>query len=426
MKKKLTFILALIIISGTALQMSVLAVPAAPDNLTATVNVKSVTLIWNINSNDETGFQIERKEGDGSWELLKTTNAGDNIFRDDEVISGKTYTYRVRAINESVSPVTYSGYSNEASGTIAVVAAPTNLTATAKPGSITLYWADNSDNEEYFLITKAWGPFYGKPGLEPWQDSVSIRVEANKTTYVDTEVESDTDYTYVIMACIDGPAETGIGGLYSGKSNQVTVSLSGSMLNFFPVNPYKPGQFADVSETAWYSNVVALSYHYGLMRGNSANTFNPTGNITIAEAITVATRVHSIYLTGADEFPVVKPGEKWYQANVDYAITSGMIEATDFPDYAKAATRSEMAYIFSRSLSEARFAPENTVFSLPDVNIGDQYGSAIFLLYRAGVLAGNDSIGTFSPDNYITRAEAAAIISRVILPSERSTGRTFG
>jgi len=48
------------------------------------------------------------------------------------------------------------------------------------------------------------------------------------------------------------------------------------------------------------------------------------------------------------------------------------------------------------------------------------------MLYKAGVVAGSDSIGTFNPGANITRAEAAAIISRVILKDTRFSGKTFG
>jgi len=66
------------------------------------------------------------------------------------------------------------------------------------------------------------------------------------------------------------------------------------------------------------------------------------------------------------------------------------------------------------------------VNSLPDVNNATPYAQSIIMLYEAGVIGGSDTAGTFNPGNYITRAEAAAIISRVILPSERFSGRTYG
>ena len=65
-------------------------------------------------------------------------------------------------------------------------------------------------------------------------------------------------------------------------------------------------------------------------------------------------------------------------------------------------------------------------YSLPDVGAQTPYQGEIPMLYRTGVLAGNDAAGAFNPGDGITRAEAAAIISRVILPDTRINGRTYG
>ena len=215
----------------------------------------------------------------------------------------------------------------------------------------------------------------------------------------------------------------------------VVTSSGGSMANFLQVNTYASGMFTDVNESQWYGynqqRVVARAYDYGLMKGNSATIFNPTGNVTVAEAITIAARVHSIYTTGSESFV---QGATWYQVYVDYAIAKEIIAAGDFTSYTRAATRAEMAYIFSRSLNASEFTKQNTVNSLPDVKEGfspatgqplTPHYNAIITLYEAGVLTGSDAAGTFYPNNNITRAEAAAIISRVILPDTRAKGKTY-
>ena len=104
-----------------------------------------------------------------------------------------------------------------------------------------------------------------------------------------------------------------------------------SMSNFAKTRTYSDGQFSDVIESAWYGTskqrVIATAYEYGLMNGNSAVTFNPAGNISVAESLTVAARVHSIYNGGDGEFT---QGSPWYQVYVDYAQTNEIINADDF------------------------------------------------------------------------------------------------
>lgn len=58
--------------------------------------------------------------------------------------------------------------------------------------------------------------------------------------------------------------------------------------------------------------------------------------------------------------------------------------------------------------------PVNDIFALPDT----QETSALALC-RAGVLAGTDEYGTFSPYSTLTRAEAATILARVLHPELR-------
>lgn len=188
--------------------------------------------------------------------------------------------------------------------------------------------------------------------------------------------------------------------------------------------------FADVAETSWYHQDVRYAYSLGIMQGNSDTIFNPAGNMTLAEAITMAARVYKKYcLYGnpypdSEEFP---PTKVWYETYVNYAIRNGIIKADSFDDYERPATRAEMAYIFTNAAMEDEYKKEfrlrsiNTVEKLPDVQETDRYGKEIFTLYRAGVLTGQDKQGTFSPDSPITRAEAAAIITRVALKNMRKT-----
>ena len=61
----------------------------------------------------------------------------------------------------------------------------------------------------------------------------------------------------------------------------------------------------------------------------------------------------------------------------------------------------------------------NKIGDIPDVDDSVPNYYEIMALYEAGVLTGSNSYGTFYPDRSITRAEAAAVISRVAVPSLR-------
>lgn len=87
--------------------------PEAPTNLEAvSVATSQVNLTWIDNSNNESGFKIERKIGDsGSWSEIVTVGANEEAYQDTGLTSGTKYYYRVRAYNDAGN----SEYSLEAS-----------------------------------------------------------------------------------------------------------------------------------------------------------------------------------------------------------------------------------------------------------------------------------------------------------------------
>ena len=183
------------------------------------------------------------------------------------------------------------------------------------------------------------------------------------------------------------------------------------MGNFKPVNTYD-NNFVDVASSNWAMPSIKACYEYALMYGSSNTTFNPNGELTIAEALVMADRVHSIYNTG--ETAIFSGGNPWYLPYVSYAVNNGIIAQTDFSDVTKTATRAQMAYIFYNALPEEEFTAINSINSVPDVGLSHSYYHEILGLYNAGILTGSDTKGSFFPSNNIKRAEAAAIISRVV------------
>ncbi|WP_353076723.1 FISUMP domain-containing protein [Flavobacterium sp.] len=83
--------------------------PITPTNLTGAWNSQSIcSLNWTDNSNNETGFRIERKIGAGSYIEIGTTNIDENYFYDYGLLLNTTYTYRVCSFNNTGNSPTYS------------------------------------------------------------------------------------------------------------------------------------------------------------------------------------------------------------------------------------------------------------------------------------------------------------------------------
>ena len=180
-------------------------------------------------------------------------------------------------------------------------------------------------------------------------------------------------------------------------------------------NEYK-GQFTDVKESSWYAKEVASAFELGFVKGTSDTQYSPNGSVTVAEAVTMASRVHAEY---NGKTIAEKSGGKWYDAYVDYAKKNGIISENQFDDYARQIKRHEMAEIFHDAMGKDYYKPVNDVVFVPDVPLGAYYLDKLLTLYNAGVVMGSDEYGSFNPDADIKRSECAAIINRVALPANR-------
>ena len=199
----------------------------------------------------------------------------------------------------------------------------------------------------------------------------------------------------------------------SNTGHTLTARWTTSGVGFSKTGKYN-GNFKDVTSNAWYRGSVASVYEYGLMNGTEVNKFGPDGNVTAAQTITMAARLRKQYLTGNGSFAATDP---WYKAYTDYALSQGILSSLP-KDLNAPLTRQEFASILGNALPSDALPAVNKVAdgAIPDVYRSD---TAIYQLYRAGVFTGSDMSGTFRPNASISRAEAAAVLVRMVDPNSR-------
>jgi hypothetical protein len=171
-------------------------VPAAPINLAASLTSATGAYVsWWDMSNNETGFEIERKTGSaGAWSRILTTGANVSTMNDGGLAAGTSYSYRCRSVNGS-GP---SGYSNEVTVTTPapsgpVPAAPIRLKIySLAAGRISIDWWDMSNNETGFEVER-------KTGSAGAWARVATKA-ANTSIHHDTTVTSGRLYTYRVRA----------------------------------------------------------------------------------------------------------------------------------------------------------------------------------------------------------------------------------
>ena len=191
--------------------------------------------------------------------------------------------------------------------------------------------------------------------------------------------------------------------------SQTCQSLIGSIL--------ATATFKDVPDDAWYKAALVRAYNIGSISGTSASTYSPSDHLTRAQVITMAARLRNIYDGDNEQFTAIA-GQPWYAPYVEYAVKKGIVEKDKFSDYTADATRAEMAYVFANALPEECYAAIGEGKTFSDVPATDNYYAPIMRLVNAGIVNGTGD-GKYSPNDSVTRAQAAVFVARLTTPSTR-------
>ena len=175
---------------------------AAP-KISKTENVNGgVKISWSKSSGAEQ-YRVYYKGRKGWTRMVDTTSTS---YIDKDVSSGKNYTYTVRCLNKSKNKFT-SGY-NSTGKSIKYVSAPKISKTEATYNSITLNWDKVNGAEKYRVYRR------GEKGWSRLFDTTS-------TTFTDTNLYADTEYTYTVR-CINSSANKFTSG-YNSKGFTVTT-----------------------------------------------------------------------------------------------------------------------------------------------------------------------------------------------------------
>jgi hypothetical protein len=146
--------------------------PIAPSNFAAaSAGSSSIHLAWSDNSQNETGFKIERKIGvAGTYGAVTTTAAGATSFSDSGLAAGTVYFYRLSAVNSAGASATVEA--------TAATAAASGVTASA-----TFVKSDATTQG-------TWKGVYGADGAQVMGDSAAL------PGYVQITPAGKTDWTW--------------------------------------------------------------------------------------------------------------------------------------------------------------------------------------------------------------------------------------
>jgi hypothetical protein len=193
---------------STAFKFTTLDTVLAPSPISAiAISVDSVLVEWQDNSNNETGFVLERRKVESGSTFAIVANLGANIisYKDAGLTENTLYEYRIKAVKGIIN----SPYR------LAVVLMPTkNITPPSNidvepgdNGELIVNWDDNSNNEDGFIIERAGEEGAGNSSIKDrYFSSVTVGVfipidtiPANSTQYVDSKTVEGGKYAYRVM-----------------------------------------------------------------------------------------------------------------------------------------------------------------------------------------------------------------------------------
>lgn len=194
--------------------------------------------------------------------------------------------------------------------------------------------------------------------------------------------------------------------------------------------------FTDLTGYNWAKPAIENMAAQGILSGVGNQKYAPAANVTVTEFASMAMRAYggkdaAITLSNEqgnlEEIEAVN-GNYWGNTTICAAQKFGLTDrfGLDKGRWSEPATRAEMATIvmtIAEQMGEEAFAIKDGI----ENNIGDysevsSYANDmryILQAYSNGILCGTDDAGSYAPSAYAKRAEAAAIMQRLVDPSKR-------
>lgn len=210
----------------------------------------------------------------------------------------------------------------------------------------------------------------------------------------------------------------------------ITVLILISLMLVVIVNANQENDLTDI-DNHWSKQYVSYLVNKGAINGYPDGTFRPENSVTYAEAIKL---IVASYNKGIEYGQ-----EHWATNYVEYGKQTGIVpkNMVEMEDIDKPISRKEVMYMVYQSLTEYAKKPvlnnDRAEIDLPfeDLTVsvneyGINYYEAIRQSYYLGILTGDDT-GLMNPEEDITRAEMATILTRAYseeyrqYPSARAT-----
>jgi hypothetical protein len=246
--------------------------PAAPTGLTATAESSSnIRLSWTDNSDNETGFKIERSSTSAStgFEEIAITGANVISYNSTSLSPSTTYWYQIRAYN-SAGNSAYSNVDNATTQALPIPSAPTGVSAIGGNSQATISWTASSGTVSSYTV------YYST--TDPVTTASPTKVMGiTGTSTIITGLANGTAYFFIVTAvnpsgesAASTPQVWAIPGVTAGVN--WTIRTSGTTDNLYAITSSNYQYVAVGGNSTTYQDTILTS------PDGSAWTIRTTGN----------------------------------------------------------------------------------------------------------------------------------------------------
>ena len=227
-------------------------------------------------------------------------------------------------------------------------------------------------------------------------------------TQVSATAAAPTQVSVTEAAPTQVSASTAVSTQMSASASVLT-QVSASATAPTQVSTPAPVEFSDVNDTDWFYPYIDLLRQKNLVKGVFANAYLPNDPLMIDEFLAFTLRTMGRDQENAEGY--------WALNYIEEAIRLNLIEPDEFPDYNVPITREKIAKIvvLASDYDFVVYKDYDEIFSDFALVSEKEY---VLKAIELGVLAGYDD-GTFRPGFTATRAEASAMVVRMIDPDYR-------
>lgn len=190
------------------------------------------------------------------------------------------------------------------------------------------------------------------------------------------------------------------------------------------VVPAQAKTFNDVPSNHWAYKVVDEVSNRGIMIGTGTGVFSPNTQLTRAEYATVLANLATDKSNGRFEITYTDvPSNAWYASTVEWVVSRGLftVKGGKFEPNKPISRElmADMTYKFIYYLYTDQIVPNTSSVGYADeAAFSSEYAGSINALTHNGLLSGRGD-NKFEPQGTLTRAEAAAMASRLLAVVEK-------